>query len=291
MQETDRRSVLGTDSSSLDANGGRKVCKARCKQAPRALGFLKTSTKNAMSDPKFELLKSLLEDRRSIRRFARETVSPAVVERALELAILSPSSSNLQPWQFIRVQNPGPEIIACFLDQSAARTASELVIAVARPDLWKQKNQLLLDELMARKANIPEREPPHYRYLIHYHSRTVPFFNDRGWLGLRGRLRQVAVLALGLFRPVAREGFSAASLRERAIKSTALACQTFMLAITAQGYDSCPMEGFDSKRLKSYFHLPRGATVVMGIAIGHRDSSYVPPTRFRFPYADVVLDS
>ena len=35
-------------------------------------------------------------------------------------------------------------------------------------------------------------------------------------------------------------------------KSVGLAAQTFMLSIAAEGYDSCPMEGFDSKKLKSF---------------------------------------
>ena len=30
-------------------------------------------------------------------------------------------------------------------------------------------------------------------------------------------------------------------------KSTALACENLMLSLRAYGYDSCPMEGMDSK--------------------------------------------
>ena len=33
-------------------------------------------------------------------------------------------------------------------------------------------------------------------------------------------------------------------------KTTALACQNFMLSMRAYGFDTCPMEGFDSSRLK-----------------------------------------
>ena len=33
-------------------------------------------------------------------------------------------------------------------------------------------------------------------------------------------------------------------------KTTALACQNFMLSMRAYGYDTCPMEGLDSTRVK-----------------------------------------
>ena len=36
-------------------------------------------------------------------------------------------------------------------------------------------------------------------------------------------------------------------LFETVSKSTALACQNFMLALVAEGFDSCPMEGFDER--------------------------------------------
>ena len=46
--------------------------------------------------------------------------------------------------------------------------------------------------------------------------------------------------------------------------------QEAMLALTAAGYDSCPLEGFDEPRVKRLFALPREARVVMVIAAGRR---------------------
>ena len=42
----------------------------------------------------------------------------------------------------------------------------------------------------------------------------------------------------------------AVDLRVVGHKSTALAAQNFMVSMAALGYDTCPMEGFDSVRLK-----------------------------------------
>ncbi len=43
---------------------------------------------------------------------------------------------------------------------------------------------------------------------------------------------------------------SPGDLRVIAHKSTALAAQNFMISMAALGYDTCPMEGLDSKRVK-----------------------------------------
>lgn len=230
-----------------------------------------------------EVLEKLLARRRSIRVFNGEPVPDSVVRRAIELAILSPSSSNLQPWQFYRIREKMPEARVCFLGQAAAKSCTEIVVAVARPDLWHEKNGLILDFLRANK-------PPHFDYLMNYHGRLTPFTHDTGFLGSRGILRAAVTWLIGLTRPVLRQGFFQGSLREVAVKSTALACQTLMLALTAQGYDSCPLEGFDYKRLKKLLGLPGRAVVVMGIAVGRRSPAYVPPARFRFGYNDTVTD-
>jgi nitroreductase len=231
-------------------------------------------------------LEKILSRRRSIRIFESSRVPDEVMRKSFELAFLSPSSSNLQPWQFIRVKGRRAEINSCFLDQTAAVTAPELVVVVARPDRWKEANSKILGKILASGSTMP----PHFDYLTHYHGRIVPFGHDRGFLGLKGIIRFWAIWILGWVRPVVREGFFAAPLRERAVKSTALACQTLMLAFAEQGYDSCPMEGFDSRRLRKVLGLPRSAAIVMGIAVGKRHPSYTPPNRIRFGYDETVLD-
>jgi nitroreductase len=52
------------------------------------------------------------------------------------LALLAPNSSNLQPWTFYVVQNPTKkkQLVKACLNQLAAKTASELIVCVARTD-------------------------------------------------------------------------------------------------------------------------------------------------------------
>ena len=55
-----------------------------------------------------------------------------------------------------------------------------------------------------------------------------------------------------------------------------------MLSLRAYGYDSCPMEGYDSKRIKKILNLPKDAVVVMVISAGKRAVGGVYGPRIRF---------
>ncbi len=56
-------------------------------------------------DAPYEVLHSLVAARRSVRRFLPDPVPREVVERVLDVARLSPSAANSQPWEFVVVTN------------------------------------------------------------------------------------------------------------------------------------------------------------------------------------------
>lgn len=85
-------------------------------------------------------------------------------------------------------------------------------------------------------------------------------------------MRVLLTKAIGLFRPIVRE-VSEGDMRVVVHKSCALAAQTFMIAMANEGYDTCPLEGFDSKQMKKLLKLPHGAGVNMVIACGIRDGN------------------
>ena len=61
-----------------------------------------------------------------------------------------------------------------------------------------------------------------------------------------------------------------------------------MLAMTDAGYDTCPLEGFDSLRVKRILRLPRRAEVNMIISCGIRDEGRgVWGERFRVPMEEI----
>ena len=64
-------------------------------------------------------------------------------------------------------------------------------------------------------------------------------------------------------------------------KTTALACQNFIMGLVAQGYDSCPMEGFDHKRVIKILKLNNKSHVVMVLGVGKADPKGIYGERFR----------
>jgi len=50
-------------------------------------------------------LEALIAWRRDVRRFSERPVLPALIDRLLDLAVLSPSVGNSQPWRWVRVDS------------------------------------------------------------------------------------------------------------------------------------------------------------------------------------------
>ncbi len=219
--------------------------------------------------------KAVLAARRSVRQFASEAVPEAVIRRALEDALLAPNSSNMQPWEFYWVRTPSSKaklVEACF-SQAAARTAAELVVAVARTDTWRRNRALLLEKLAS--------EGPVPAYLTNYYRKVVPAAYWQDPFGLAGLLKRIFFGVVGLWRPVPRGPSTRAELVEVVTKTTALACENFMLSVVDQGYASCPMEGFDEKRVKRLLGLGRASRVVMVFGVGRAAKAPAPSTHVR----------
>lgn len=51
-------------------------------------------------------LAALFAWRRDVRRFRRDPLPPALVDRLLDLTVLAPSVGNAQPWRFVSVETP-----------------------------------------------------------------------------------------------------------------------------------------------------------------------------------------
>ena len=57
-------------------------------------------------------------------------------------------------------------------------------------------------------------------------------------------------------------------IRDEAMRSTALAGMTLMLAAKGMGYDSCPMIGFDSAKVAELINLPENYAIGFMIPVG-----------------------
>lgn len=69
-------------------------------------------------------------------------------------------------------------------------------------------------------------------------------------------------------------------------KSCGLVAQTFMLAMAEQGYDTRPIEGFGSLRLKKILRLPRGSEINMVVSCGIRSTQGIHGDRYRVPFEE-----
>lgn len=222
----------------------------------------------------FEIVKK----RRSVRRFTDKEIPEDVIKKCLKAATLAPNSSNLQPWEFYWIKSSEKKkkvIEACF-SQNAAKTAKEIVIAVARIDTWKRNRDLIIEDYKKKDQLIP--------LVKKYYMKLIPYayYHDR--FGIYGILKKIFYLffnIVGFFKPVIRGPIYKHELFETVSKSTALACQNFMLALVAEGFDSCPMEGFDEKRIKRILNLNWQSSIVMIIGIGKAAENGVYSERFR----------
>ncbi|HET8705473.1 MAG TPA: nitroreductase family protein, partial [Pseudomonadales bacterium] len=53
-----------------------------------------------------EEFRKVVRSRRSVRRFLPDPVPDDVLNECLDLAMLAPNSSNLQPWEFYVIKSP-----------------------------------------------------------------------------------------------------------------------------------------------------------------------------------------
>lgn len=234
-----------------------------------------TYIEKALEVNKEEYIK-VVESRRSVRIYSDEKVLESDMLKCLELSLLSANSSNLQPWEFywVRNENKKLKLIDYCLGQPAAKTAQELIVCVARPDNWKKNTQLMLD--MSKDKEIPKA-------VSTYYNKIVPLAYNQGLFGLFGLIKKISTYFIGFTRSIPREPTSISDMNVWAHKTTALACQTLMLSLRAFGYDSCPMEGIDSYKIKKLLKLPKRAKICMVISAGKRAHNGVYGKRFRLP--------
>ena len=101
-------------------------------------------------------------------------------------------------------------------------------------------------------------------------------------------IKYLNVSLIGLFRPIYRQ-VKHSDMRVVVHKSAALAAQNFMLSMVAYGYDTCPMEGFDSLRVKKVLKLPYNTEINMILGCGIRSPKGIYSEQFRVPFEKVYF--
>lgn len=170
-----------------------------------------------------------IKQRRSIKYFDPDhAMSAEEQQKLLSLAMLSPSAFNLQHWRFVVVEDKALRL-------------------KLREAAWDQPQVSDASMLIILCADIKawEKEPRRY-----WHSAST----------------EVQDIMLPYI-----EGSYAGNeqeQRDEAMRSSGIVAQTLMLAAKGMGYDTCPMVGFDKRKVAQLIHLPDDHLLTMFITVG-----------------------
>ena len=170
-----------------------------------------------------------IEKRRAVKHFDEtHQFTDKEIERLLSLAMLSPTSFNIQNWRFLVAKDAElrKKIRSVSWDQAQVTDSSLLLILCA--DL---------------KAG--EKNPQRY------------------WKNASKEVQDFIVPAIQKFY-TGNERLQ----HDEALRSIGIAAQTLMLAAKSAGYDSCPMIGFDPKKVAEFINLPKDHVIGMMLVIG-----------------------
>ena len=178
-----------------------------------------------------------IKERRSVKHYdANHKLTDDEINRLMSLAVLSPTSFNMQNWRFILVKDPEirKQIRAAAWDQAQVTDSSVLIVVCADLKSWKNN-------------------PAQY------------------WVNAPKEAQDFLVSAMGPFY----EGKDQLQ-RDEAMRSCGIAAQTIMLAAKSMGYDSNPMIGFDPDKVAEIIKLPENHIISMLIAIGKQTQPAMP---------------
>lgn len=171
-----------------------------------------------------------IDQRRSVKKYDPSFVMPeADVRRLMELALLSPTSFNIQNWRFVVVRDLEQKrrLRAVAWNQEQVETAQLVILICADLLAWK-------------------KEPERY------------------WRNSPEQARQTLVpMITGLYEQAGPQ-----VQRDEAMRSCGIAAQTIMLAAKSMGYDSCPMVGFDFDKAAEIISLPPDHCISMMVVVG-----------------------
>lgn len=176
----------------------------------------------------------IVNTRRAVRSFdSKRKIPDEELKKILEMANMSPSSYNLQPWEFIVVkEDENKKLLAkCAFNQKHIAECSVAVIILANIDPKINAKQVLDDRI--QKGLMDDERKKRFEQSIKALSRDEN--KSRLW----------------------------------ATKSTALASMTLMYAAKSLGINSCPIEGYDAEMLKKEFGVPKMHEIVMIVALGY----------------------
>lgn len=194
----------------------------------------------------YEELLEVMHARKSVRKFdPNYTIDKNDITSMLEEAISAPSSSNLQPWRFLVIQDQElkKKINRFSFNQEQIETASAIIAVIGDTEMYHNIDEIYLSNLAA--GNIDEE---HVQIQIQNAKAAYP----NAPLEVR---RNIATFDAGLVS------------------------MQLMLIAKAKGYDTVPMGGFDKQQFAESFELESRYEPLVLIALGKAASPAYGSTR------------
>ena len=223
--------------------------------------------------------------RRAVKAFETVEIPQALREQVLDAARHAPSSFNTQPYRLFWVESPDRKAATAKLcmGQMPAQTASALVVAVADIGSLSATSQSQLQWM--RENGFSDEKLRDYERT----AKIGRIIFMPGPFGIFAALKWSIFRLLNLWKIMGMPPLWRQDLFKWATKNTSLACENLMIAAEALGLNTCPMEGFDGRRLAKFLGLlPRYHEIVMVIAIGKKSRNYVEPPQWRRPIEATV---
>lgn len=236
-----------------------------------------------MDEARWEHFCALNRYRRAVRDFDGSAVEEADIRAVLEQALLAPSSGNLQPYELHWVRGAKKDLVAEACEaQRAARSAASLIVVVSSGRIAAATAAAQLAYVEGAPA-LDEKAREYHRAQIKKFRAFLRFGALICWAPFRALMAVLnpvySLLPLG-----------PSGVRNWTARSGIYAAQTLMLAASARGLDSCPMEGFDARRVARILGVPRGSVIPVVIAVGRRSIEGRMEPRWRRDFGDVVVE-
>lgn len=233
---------------------------------------------NKMDKQTWDTFKQIVNDRRAIRHFTDEDISDDDIKAILSAAQLAPSSSNAQPYEFhwIKDKSLCQEMAKVCNNQEAP---AYIVIVATYKNLAETFHDM---KTHANNSGLYSEDEKKY---VEKKVKEVNIFRKIFPLKIWELFYELLSFISPHFviAPIGQIG-----LLHWSIKSSIFAAQTIMLAASARGFDSCPMEGFNAFKVAKILKLKRGYIVPLVIALGKRDTEHHLHPRWRQSFDKIV---
>lgn len=193
-----------------------------------------------------EMITTLIKERRSVRKYDPNfKIKEEEILEMLKEATLAPSTSNLQPWEFIVFLNPEErkDLRAIAYNQEQIETASAVIAVLGDKEFYKNIDSVYDSMSEAGYIDASSKE-----ILVGNAKRTYPYAPEEA-------RKNLATFDAGL------------------------AAMQLMLIAKDRGYATGPMGGFDKAKFSERFNVPDRYFPIVLITLGKENAPAYQTTR------------